>query len=63
MDYKEAYRKLRRAKVDAIANSTNIVVGRSELNCALKALEDLIVDSDEKKIRRALKRNLEKNCN
>ena len=41
MNYKTAYKKLREAKVEALANSTNIKVGQRELNKALKALENM----------------------
>ena len=39
MDYIEARKKLREAKVEALANSCNIKIGRRELEVALKALE------------------------
>ena len=39
MNYKEAYEKLREAKVEALANSCKIYVGRRELNKALEALK------------------------
>lgn len=41
MNYKTAYKKLKEAKVEALANSTNIKVGQRELNKALKALENM----------------------
>ena len=41
MHYKTAYKKFKNAKVDALSNSTNIQVGRLELNKALKALENM----------------------
>lgn len=39
MDYQTAYKKLKQAKTEALENSTNIKVGRLELNTALEALE------------------------
>lgn len=39
MDFKTAHKRLREAKVDALANSTVIKVGIRELNKALEALE------------------------
>lgn len=39
MDYIKALEKLRKSKVEAIANSCNIKVGRLELNCAIEALD------------------------
>ena len=42
MDFKEAYDKLREAKREALANSSNIKVGRRELNKALEVLGDKI---------------------
>lgn len=47
MDFEKAYVKLRKAKIEALANSTNIMVGRLELNKALEALEEMI-DNDKK---------------
>lgn len=49
MDFKKAYVKLRKAKIEALANNTNIVVGRLELNKALEALEEMI--NDDKKVK------------
>lgn len=42
MNFKEAYKKLRAAKCEALANSSNIVVGRRELEKALEALKNMI---------------------
>lgn len=42
MDFKEAHDKLREAKREALANSSNIKVRRRELNKALEVLEDKI---------------------
>ena len=41
MKNKSAYEKLKKSKVEALANNSNIVVGRMELNKALKALENM----------------------
>ena len=40
MDFKEAYDKMREAKCEALVNSSNIKVGKRELNKALEVLEE-----------------------
>lgn len=47
MDFEKAYVKLRKAKIEALVNNTNIVVGRLELN---KALEEMI-NNDKKEVK------------
>lgn len=42
MDKVKALQKLQDAKINALANSTNIIVGRLELNVALEALKTII---------------------
>lgn len=42
MDKQEALGKLRKAKREALGNSTDIKVGRLELNEAIKALRTII---------------------
>jgi len=42
MQKQKALERLRKAKVEALANSTNIRVGRLELNEAIKALQVVI---------------------
>ena len=57
MHYKTAYKKFKNAKVDALSNSTNIQVGRLELNKALKALENMekLADIYERQQEKTLK--------
>lgn len=42
MNKEKALKKLQKAKQEALANSTDIRVGRSELNEAMKALRTII---------------------
>ena len=47
MEFKEAYEKMQKAKVEALASSTNIKIGRRELTVAMKATKSMIAIEEE----------------